>query len=155
MCIKLEKLVVVFYSATIGFSSLLIFFRTRAVFSTYPWIIAFFALLWVAVLAGCLPLLVYTLRLTPTLPPAGPPPSNSPICYNGGIDPYVAAATIIPLINDTLVFVAITWRLSLNTYESFYTLTGGMRFLFCGDYLPVFSKVLLRDGQAYFLLALS
>ena len=121
MCIKLEKLAPIFYCSSVVFSSLLFFFR--AVFSTYPWIIAFFALLWVAVLAGCLPLVIYSLKPTQALPP-GPPPSNIPICYNGGIDPYAAAATIIPLINDTLVFVAITWRLSLNSYEFSYTFHG-------------------------------
>jgi hypothetical protein len=130
------------------FTSLLFFFRTRAVFKYYPWVIAFFAGMWVVVLVGFVPFLVDVLK------PIGSVsfPTSIPICFNAGINPYIAAATIIPLINDTLVFLAITWRLSRNAYDPL-SLQGGFRFLIFGDYLPVFSKVLLRDGQAYYLLA--
>ena len=63
---------------------------------------------------------------------------------------------MIPLIYDTLVFLAITWRLSRNSYDPGpNTLESGIKFLIFGDYLPVFSKALLRDGQAYYLLAIS
>ena len=75
-------------------------------------------------------------------------------CLSSVVHPFLLAATIIPLINDTLVFVAITWRLSRNSYDA-YTLRSGIRSLVFGDYLPVFSRVLLLDGQAYYLLALS
>ena len=48
-----------FYCAVLVFTSLLFFFRTRAVFNTDPWILtAFFAALWLAVLGGCLALIV-------------------------------------------------------------------------------------------------
>jgi hypothetical protein len=68
----------------------------------------------------------------------------------------LAVATIIPLVNDTLVFLAISWRLSRNSYDS-HTLESRIRFFICGDYASVFTRVLLRDGQleAYYLLALS
>ena len=36
-----------------------------------------------------------------------------------------------------------------------YTLESGIRLLIFGDYLPVFSKAFLQDGQAYYLLVLS
>ena len=146
----LERLVVVFYCATVVFTSLLFFFRTRAVFNTYPRVIAFFAGLWLAVLGGCLAFIVYVFEPAPVNSAS----NTTPICINSGINPFVAAATIILLINDTLVFLAISWRLSCNSYDP-YTLESGIRFLIFGDYLPVFSKVLLRDGQAYYLLALS
>ena len=88
-----------------------------------------------------------------------PMPVNSnsnaiPICLDPGFNPFVAAITIILLINDTLVFLVMSWRLSRNSYEP-YTLKNGIRFLIFGNYLPVFSRVLLRDGQAYYLSALS
>jgi hypothetical protein len=138
-------MVVVFFCTTLVFSSLLFFFRTRAVFKSYPWVIAFFAGMWVAVLVGCLPFLIYVF--------VGPPPpveSNIPVHLNTGINPYATAASIIPLINDTLVFLAISWRLSYDPLSRL----GGFRFtgMIFGDYLPVFSQALLRDGQIYYLL---
>ena len=146
-CIILERLVVTFCCAAVVFTSLLFFFRTRAVFNAYPWVVAFFAGLWLAVLGGYVAFIVEIFE-----PMQVDPASNSPICIKRGIDPFVAVATIIPLINDTLVFLAISWRLYHNPYDP-YTFEGGVRCLIFGDYLPVFSKTLLQDGQAYYLLA--
>ena len=148
MCIILERLVVTFYCAAVIFTSLLFFFRTRAVFNAYPWMVAFFAGLWLAVLGGCVALIV---NIFEPIPESA---SGIPLCIKPGMDPFVAASTIIPLINDTLVFLAISWRLSRNSYYP-DTLESGIRLLIFGDYLPVFSKALLQDGQAYYLLALS
>ena len=147
ICFVLFRMVVVFYSSTVVFTSLLFFFRTRAVFDSYPWIVAFFAFMWLVVLGGCLAFVVDILK------PIGLVLLPYPICFDSGVDPYIAAATIIPLINDTLVFLAITWRLSRFSYNPL-SLRGNVRLLIFGDYLPVFSKVLLRDGQAYYLLAI-
>ena len=73
---------------------------------------------------------------------------------NIGVKPLAAAATIIPLVNDTLVFLAITGRIYCNSYAG-RTLQVGVRILLFGDYLPAFSKAILQDGQAYYLLVLS
>ena len=151
-CIKLDRLAVFFYCSALVFTSLLFFFRTRAVFQTYPWIIAFFAGLWLAVLGGCLAFIVDIFEPEPMMDPTSEL-NTTQICINSGINPFVAAAMIISLINDTLVFMAISWRLSHNSYESYGTLQRGIRFLIFGDYLPVFSRVLFQDGQSYYLLA--
>ena len=151
-CVMLDRLVACFSGATVVFTSLLFFFRTRALFNTYPWVVAFFAGLWLAVLGGCLGFIVDIFR-----PVSMNPTSNAiPICINNnnGTNPFIVASIIIPLVNDTLVFLAISWRLSRISYDS-YTLKSGIRFLIFGDYLPVFSKALLQDGQAYYLLAIS
>ena len=145
----LSRLVVTFYCTALVFTSLLFFFRTRAVFKTYPWVVAFFAGLWLAVLGGCVALIV---NIYEPIPDSAS--NRNPICLNSGINPFIAATTIIPLINDTLAFIAISWRLSRNSYDP-HTLESGIRMLIFGDYLPLFSKVLLQDGQAYYLLALS
>jgi hypothetical protein len=151
MCIVLDRLLITFYCATIVFTSLLFFFRTRAVFNTFPWVVAFFACLWLAVLGACLALMIDSFEPMPMVPG-----SESSICIDSGINSFLAAVNIIPLINDTLVFLAISWRLSRNSYDQTLRVQGGMiRLLIFADYLPVFSKGLLRDGQAYYLLALS
>jgi hypothetical protein len=104
--------------------------------------------LWLVVLGGCLAFVIYALKTKPATNTI-----TSAICINEEINPFVAVTTITPLINDTLVFLAITWRLSCNSYAR-HTLKNGFKFLVFGDYLPVFSKVLLQDGQAYYLLVL-
>ena len=140
-------MVVTFDCAALAFTSLLFFFRVRAVFNTNPRVIAFFAVLWLSILGECLAFIVFIFE--------NPEPTNAKaVCENTGIAPYIAATTITPLINDTLIFLAISWRLFRNSYDP-YTLRSGIRPLIFGDHLPVFSKVLFRDGQAYFLLALS
>ena len=144
----LGRTVVIFFSTAVVFTSLLYFFRTRAVFNRNRWIVAFFAGLWLAVLGGCLAFVIDVFD-APT-----PAPNTHAFCIKENISPFVAAATIIPLINDTLTFLAVTWRLFCNSYVR-RTLKNGIRLLVFGDYLPVFSKVLLQDGQAYYLLALS
>jgi hypothetical protein len=146
----LIRLAVIFYCAALVFASLLFFFRTRAVFNRNPWVTAFFAGLWLAVLGGCLAYHVDVFE--PVL--ANPASNTTAMCGRLGIDPYAAEITIIPLIYDTLVFLAVTWRLSRNSYDP-YTFKSGIKNLIFCDHLPVFSKALLRDGQAYYLLALS
>ena len=141
---------VVLFCSVIASTSLLFFIRTRAIFKSNRWIIAFFAGFWLAVLGGCLAFIIdifqkhWQVQL----------PSNSTICHTSRVNPYIAATSIILLVNDTLVFIAITWRLSQNSFDT-YTFRTGVRILIFGDYLPVFSKVMLHDGQAYYLLVFS
>ena len=148
--IIIGELAVVFYCAVLVFTSLLFFFRTRAVFNKNPWATAFFAGLWLAVLGGCLSLIVGVFKAMPVNAAS----NMIVICLDTGIGDFAAAVDIIPLINDTLVFLGISWRLSCNSYDP-YTLRSGIRFIIFGDYLPVFTKALLQDGQAYYLLAIS
>ena len=150
-CVMVERAVAFFYSVTVVSTSLLFFFRTRALFGTHPWVVAFFAFLWLAVLGGSLAYFVNILGPTPV-----DPTTNTPTCLKPGMKPFVGATTIICMINDTFVFLAISWRLSrisYNRHVSTHVFNSGIRFLIFGDYLPVFSKVLLKDGQAYYLLA--
>ena len=72
-------------------------------------------------------------------------------CAAGHVKPLIAAAAIALLINDTLVFLAITWRLSCNSYAC-PTFKHVIRVFAFGDYLPALSKAMLQDGQAYYLL---
>ena len=150
-CVMLGRLVIVFYCATLVFTSLLFFFRTRAVCNRNPWVTAFFAGLLLAILGGCLAYIVDAFKPVLLENPAS---NTTTMCQRSDVNPYAAAITIIPLIYDTLIFLAITWRLSRNSYEP-YTFKSGIKNLIFGDHLPVFSKILLRDGQAYYLLAFS
>ena len=153
-CLMLGRLAIVFNCATLVFTSLLFFFRTRAVFESNPWVTAFFAGLCLAVLGGCLAIIAYAFEPAPVnLVSNVATTIEGCLRSNRGVDSYAAEITIIPLIYDTLVFLAITWRLSCNSYDP-CTLKSGLKILIFGNHLPLFSKAFLRDGQAYYLLAL-
>jgi len=140
-CYQLEKSLGVLFFFSVTSTSLLFFFRTRAVFDRNPWIVAFFAALWLAVVAACLTVIIGV---------DGVNIGSSRYCIDGEVKSYVTMATVIPLINDTCVFFAISLRLFYNSYAG-PTLRDSLRVLIFGDYLPMFSKAMLHDGQAYYL----
>ena len=128
----------VFFAFAISSTSLLFFLRARAVFLSNPFATAIFGVLWLGVLGG---------SLTPSTAFKGENLGPTRYCTIGMIRFYSVAAAIIPLINDIIVFFAISWRLCSNNW----TLKNNVRTMISGDYLPAFSKSLLQDGQDYFL----
>ncbi|KAF8810307.1 hypothetical protein BYT27DRAFT_7092581 [Phlegmacium glaucopus] len=149
-CNVLAKTLNILYALTIISSSLLFFLRTRAIFDKNTWVIAFFLGSWLVVVAACM---AYAVRLDETK--IRPDPGFCEVLgvvkpFERLVKPFSAVATIVPLINDTLVFLAIAWRLFCNSYAP-CTLRNGVRIFIFGDYLPAFSKALLQDGQAYYL----
>lgn len=143
-CATLKKILEVVYCVAVSSTSLLFFFRTRAVFNRDPWIIFLFACLCLAVFGACVtPIIgVFTGNIGPTS-----------YCMTVEVKPYTAAAVVVPLINDTLIFIAITWRLHSNS-SARRTINDGVRVLVFGNYLPAFSKAMLQDGQVYYLWVL-
>jgi hypothetical protein len=141
-CYQLEKALGVLFLFSVVSTTFLFFVRTRAVFDRNPWIVALFGCMWLAVVAACVTVIVGVdgVNIGPTR-----------YCIDGEVQPYVSAATVIPLVNDTCVFLAITWRLFSNSYAR-PTFKDGLRALILGDYMPRFSKAMLHDGQAYYLL---
>ncbi|KAF8898069.1 hypothetical protein CPB84DRAFT_1748075 [Gymnopilus junonius] len=122
-CPRFEKIVCALFPIAIPATSLLFFFRVRAVFDGNKYVIAFFAFTWLAVLGGC-------------------------ITVTRGVTGINIA--IIPLVNDTLVFLAISFRLMTNTHVDL-NLKSGVKTVLSGAYLPAFSKTLFQDGQIYYL----
>ncbi|PPQ70819.1 hypothetical protein CVT24_001036 [Panaeolus cyanescens] len=140
-CARFEKIICAMYPIAIPATSLLFFFRVKAVFDRNQLVVAFFGFMWLAVLAGC---------LTVTQGVTGVNIGPTKYCLNFDLKDYVSAAAIIPLVNDTLVFLAISWRLMTNTHVD-YDIRSGVKTLMFGEYLPAFSKTLFQDGQAYYL----
>jgi hypothetical protein len=144
-CFHSEKVVSVLFCFAIPSTSLLFFFRARAVFGLKSFAVPFFGVLWLGVLGGCLT----------TIPGmSGVNIGPTPYCITGVIKTYSVAAVITPLINDGIVFFAISWRLCHNTCAS-RTVKNGVRAMVFGDYLPMVSRSLLQDGQIYFLSVFS
>lgn len=144
-CYGLAKGLGVFFLLSVTSTSLLFFLRIQAVFNGNQWIVNLFAGLWLAVAASCSTVIIGV---------DGFNIGSTNYCIDGQIKPFVMTGTIVPLINDILVFLAIAWRLFRNSYAP-HTVKNGVRFLVFGDYLPRFFKAILQDGQAYYLASIA
>ena len=140
-CFNSLKAVAILFIFAISSTSLLFFFRARAVFRSTPLATVFFGVLWLGVLGG-------SLTISTAIEGANLGPT--PYCTTGVVRFYSVAAVITPLINDSIVFFAISWRLCSNNWAH-PTLRNDVRTMVFGDHLPSFSKSLLQDGQVYFL----
>ncbi|KAF8199025.1 hypothetical protein BJ912DRAFT_845137, partial [Pholiota molesta] len=107
-------------------------------------VVCFFFLLWLA-LVGCT-MLVPIGVLGDSIGPTN-------YCEDAFVPNYSYAAVIAPLVHDTLVFVAISWRLAENAHVNL-GLKEGIKIAVFGKYLPAFTKSLLKNGQKYYLLTM-
>ena len=71
-------------------------------------------------------------------------------CHEVTVKDYGSIPTIITAVYDTLVFLAISWRIISYTVEG-DTWQARSRFFFMGKGLHSVSKALLRGGQLYYL----
>ena len=143
-CVQIWRGIPWLYVIAIPATSLLFFFRVRAMYGNNLYVTLFFSFMLLAVVAGSV-----TSTQGVTLVPIG----TTNYCTNGRMDEYVIASGIIPLVNDTLVFIAITWRLVRGSVRVPSTRTGGSWSFIFGKHLPAFSRSLLQDGQVYYLLS--
>ncbi|CAA7262445.1 unnamed protein product [Cyclocybe aegerita] len=143
-CRLFSKVVDWLFAVAVPSTSLLFLFRVLAIFDRNKFVCAFFSIMWLCVVAGA---------ITPTQGLIGANIGPTKYCIYVKVEEYVGAAAIIPLVNDTLVFLAISWKLMRNAHTSAHPLRGNLslRALLRGDYLPAFSRGLLQDGQAYYL----
>ena len=140
-CGELQRLASWMYAISIPATSLLFFFRVRAVFSRSKYVIWFFSFMWLAVLAAALtaPQALFAMSI-----------GSTRYCTTGTLKPFAVVCIIVPLVNDTLVLLAVTVGLVMNTHLE-PTLKQGIRTVMYGDYLPAFSRAMLRDNQMYYL----
>ncbi|PPQ65076.1 hypothetical protein CVT24_003030 [Panaeolus cyanescens] len=144
-CARFHKLLSIGFVMALPSTSMLFFLRVRAVYNQNPFIMVFFGVLWTTVLLS---------SMTPLFGTSGANIGPTKYCVVSRLEPYVASAAIAPLVFDTLVFAAITWRLMGNAHIR-CNLKTGLKTLMFGDCLPAFSRAFLQDGQAYYLKAKS
>ncbi|THU86646.1 hypothetical protein K435DRAFT_683230, partial [Dendrothele bispora CBS 962.96] len=138
---------VAFYIISTNSTSLLFLLRVRAVFHGSPLVKKLFLLLWFAV-AG-------TSSLDFLFVKAEHSTTDSKRCIFVHQEViYSLVAISIALIFDTMVYIAISYRLfkwftlDENNHRS---VRDRAKSLFIGKHLPVLGRSLLRDGQFYYL----
>ncbi|KAJ7459577.1 hypothetical protein B0H11DRAFT_2059063 [Mycena galericulata] len=141
-CHTLDLVLDSLYPIAVPSTSLLFFFRVRAIYANSRPITIAFAFLWIAEVAACITIPFGTggINIGPTR-----------YCTIAELAPYTSSASITPTVFDTAVFVAISYRFVSNTHVN-YTFREKCRAFISGAYLPSFSKALFVDGQKYYMI---
>lgn len=143
-CTKLAHMVDWFVIVVISSTSFLFVLRVWAIFGYNRYILSFFLLSWLSVTGA-------TSTIGIGLHGSAKNIGTTKYCMYTHAPPYISSSFIVPFIHDSLVFAAITWRLLQNIASDSLGMRKGIRMVIFGDYLPVFSRALLQDGQMYYL----
>jgi hypothetical protein len=65
-----------------------------------------------------------------------------------------AIAALCLLVHDTLIFLATSWAFVSRSYTD-RSVKAILKDVFLGKNLPLFTRSILRDGQAYYLYVLA
>lgn len=147
-CVNLQTAVKWSVAVAISTTSLLFFWRVRAVYKESRIVCGFFFIMWAAVACACVVHTRISFRLDVE------ETQQTRRCFTtGSYLAFLIASILVPMVNDVLIFCAITYR--LMSTASVGNLTPKKRFMIAvfGTYLPAFSRTLLQDGQAYFVWA--
>ncbi|KAF8180715.1 hypothetical protein K438DRAFT_1725414 [Mycena galopus ATCC 62051] len=133
----------VIYTVAIPSTSLLFFFRVRAIYGCTRAATVVFGLLWIAVLATSTigPIATRGVNIGPTR-----------YCITGEVVDYAGAIGLAPGMFDTAVVLAISYKLIRNAHVEHPSWKQKARAFFTGAYLPSFSRSLIVDGQIYYLI---
>ncbi|KAF9548192.1 hypothetical protein CPC08DRAFT_648493, partial [Agrocybe pediades] len=139
-CFTLQRVVDWFYPLAVPFTALLFYFRIMVLYPINERVKIFFGIMWLAVLGGCL-----------TVPQAGIGGNIGPTnyCQIVSVKNYGRSAAIIPLINDTFVYLAIAYRFLSNAHLDNIFQDGWRTFLF-GDKLHTLSKAMLPSSSLFY-----
>ncbi|KAF9256969.1 hypothetical protein L218DRAFT_936238 [Marasmius fiardii PR-910] len=146
-CNALQRSVGIFYLLSTGFTSFLFLLRVIAVWIWNRWIIASFTFLWLATVA---------VAITAPVGLEAGHLGTTQACLFIQVADYTESSAITFMIYDSAVFLAITYRILVNSLleenhsAQFKTFIGRGK-----SFLPTLSTNLLRSGQHYYLVALS
>ncbi|KAF7335952.1 hypothetical protein MSAN_02308600 [Mycena sanguinolenta] len=121
------------------------FLRVTAVLHESKIAYAVFFVLWMAVLGASLtaPVGVRAAHLGPTAQ-----------CITTTIPDNLEVSAIVPLINDTAIFLAVSYRILVNTIEA-DSFIARLRAFVGGTGLSALSRALLQSGQHFYLVAVA
>ncbi|KAF5329254.1 hypothetical protein D9619_009376 [Psilocybe cf. subviscida] len=130
------------FTIAIPASEMLFFLHVRAVYIQNRPAVWFFTFLWLCTIASSL-MPVFSTTYTSI--------GSTEYCItNGSLPLYDTEAAVVPLVNDSVLFGALALRMLRSSYQE-RTLKGDIRAMVFGDHIPLFSRALLQNGQAYFL----
>ena len=135
-------------SMAFSFATLLFFFRLRAIYNQNRITVSTFFVLWLVFPAASIWFTytsgIYLTRLNYT---------SFRYCTDLGsaTQGQFLVTQIGILVYDTLVFITISWRLCKISYVKPPGPRESLKLLLFGEYLPIFTKSLYRDGQVYYL----
>ncbi|KAJ7653414.1 hypothetical protein B0H17DRAFT_1186358 [Mycena rosella] len=141
-CRILDLILNSLYPIAVPSTSLLFFFRVRAIYGGTLTITAVFGILWVMELAACIPVPFGT---------GGTNIESTRYCLVAELAPSIGGAAIAPTVFDTAVFLAISYRLIGNAHIA-SSRRQTWRVMFRAAHLPSFSKTLFVDGQVYYMI---
>ncbi|KJA17097.1 hypothetical protein HYPSUDRAFT_1104897 [Hypholoma sublateritium FD-334 SS-4] len=143
-CIKFNTVVHAWCPVSICCSGLLFFLRLRAIYHRNRIVVAAFFVLWIGLIASSLFI---------PLGMSGGAIGSTLYCQYTSIAQSAYVGVVGPLVYDTLVFGAISWRLihvgsvDMSCRETFHA-------LFSRRGLPEFTDGILVDGQLYYLITM-
>ncbi|KZV76644.1 hypothetical protein PENSPDRAFT_747525 [Peniophora sp. CONT] len=153
-CASLTTAIQILWVLASAFTTLLFFFRVRALYRDNRVVVGSFGALWLCTVGGavCLPIAIGGQDGVHILP-------DQTFCIEVGTNtspPYTGLSILMPAIYDTFVFCAISYRL-FPEYELYLGMTWMRRagLFFTGQGLPRFSKALLQGGQQYYLVSVA
>jgi len=130
------------YAVAMPFTVLLLVFRVVALYMNNKYVIVFFALSWLSVLA---------ISMAVPFGMTGMQIKNTAYCVEIKSKPHaILLSAIGPGIHDILIFMATIWALMKNSYTE-TNMKNSFNVMVLGRHLPAFSKSLLHNGQLYFL----
>ncbi|KAJ6454574.1 hypothetical protein C8R45DRAFT_915060 [Mycena sanguinolenta] len=126
-------------------TAMLFFLRVTAVWHPNKIAYVVFSILWLAVLGAGItdPVVIRGRHIGP-----------SNYCIDTVIPPSTETTVIMPLINDTAIFLAITYRILAHTIVA-DSLMARLRAFFGGPGLSALSRALLESGQHFYLIAVA
>ncbi|THU97701.1 hypothetical protein K435DRAFT_857378 [Dendrothele bispora CBS 962.96] len=165
-CKAIDDLIVTFLLISVSSTTLLFFLRLKALYEHKQTVIRMFFCLWL-VTVGCSVAMFWSGEIAHFSDPV----TQDPICTYRTFNSNVGFFSLIAVfVNDTCVFIAVSYRLYLNSYFEMAradrenacsdftlhltkTVSKTQEFI-SGRHLPAFSKALLRNGQVYYLISL-
>jgi len=143
-CAALHYVEGIFAEIAIPATSLLFFFRVRAIYNRSRIITIFFGVLWLSI--ACLSVMIM-LGITKEHIP------YTRRCTDGLAHKYIIVPIILTAVNDTLIFLAISYRMmSLSAVDGPWTARA--KSFFTGDGMYRLSKSLLHSGQVYYFVTI-
>ncbi|KAJ7023389.1 hypothetical protein C8F04DRAFT_183006 [Mycena alexandri] len=140
----------IFYPISVSGAAFLFFLRVRAIFQGERMPTIIFGCLWLAVLAS-------SISRSSIISGGAIGLGDPPVCVVAPHAPQVSAfaglAGIVIMVHDTIVFFAISYRLTALTQAEQLAPGEQVKALFSGANLPAFSKSLFMDGQMYYMVA--